>query len=149
MKTIITGGAGYIGNHVTLALHRGGHQPVITDDFSNSSPEFVTRLGKLFEGVVECHTVDVCDHSRLNHVFSQVQPDAVIHCARLKAVGESFADPLRYYERNILGAVNVLRAMDAVGIKTIIFSSSATVYGDPEYLPYDEQHRLAPENPYG
>ena len=84
----------------------------------------------------------------LNDVFAAVLPGAVIHCAGLKAVGESFADPLHYYEKNILGAVNVLRAMDVVGTSDH-FSSSATVYGDPEYLPYDEQHRLAPENPYG
>lgn len=149
MKVIITGGAGYIGSHICLALHRSGHTPVIIDNFSNSSPNCVTRLNQLVEGVVECHTVDVCDPAILKGVFLQVQPDAVIHCAGLKAVGESFADPLLYYEKNILGAVNVLRAMDATGVRRIIFSSSATVYGNPEYLPYDEHHRLSPENPYG
>lgn len=149
MKVVITGGAGYIGSHVCLAVHRSGHTPVIIDNFSNSSPACVRRLGELIDDVVECHNVDVCDAGMLNDVFAAVLPGAVIHCAGLKAVGESFADPLHYYEKNILGAVNVLRAMDVVGTSRVIFSSSATVYGDPEYLPYDEQHRLAPENPYG
>ena len=149
MKVIVTGGAGYIGTHVSLALHRNGHQPVVVDDFSNSTPTSIDRLEELTGQPFDCVEADVCQFQDLLPVFHIHQPDAVIHCAGLKAVGESCEQPLHYYEKNILGAVNVLKAMDQFKTRHIIFSSSATVYGAPDYLPFDETHRLSPENPYG
>lgn len=149
MKVIVTGGAGYIGTHVSLALHNDGHQPVIIDDFSNSSPVSLERLETLTSCKIEWFEADVCKIQGLLDIFDSVRPDAVIHCAGLKAVGESCEKPLHYYETNILGALNVLKAMDQTATKHIIFSSSATVYGAPVYLPFDESHPLSPENPYG
>ena len=149
MKVIITGGAGYIGSHVCLAVRRSGHTPIIIDNFSNSSPLSIERLEQLTGKPVNCIEADVCHLADLLSLFEREQPDAVIHCAGLKAVGESCAKPLHYYEKNILGTVNVLKAMDQAQTKHMIFSSSATVYGAPDYLPFDETHRLSPENPYG
>ena len=149
MRVIVTGGAGYIGSHVSLALHKAGHKPVVVDDYTNSSPCSIDRLSILMDRPVDFHEIDVCNWHDLQQVFASRSPDAVIHCAGLKAVSRSQSEPLLYYEKNIQGAVNVLRAMDTVDVSKIIFSSSATVYGHPLYLPYDENHRLQPENVYG
>ena len=149
MKVIITGGAGYIGSHVCLAVQRSGYQYVIVDNFLNSSPVCIERLEQLTGKPVRYIEADICHLANLLCLFEQEQPDAVIHCAGLKAVGESCSKPLLYYEQNILGTLNVLKAMDKTQTRHLIFSSSATVYGSPDYLPFDETHRLSPENPYG
>lgn len=149
MKVIVTGGAGYIGSHICVALCRIGYQPVIMDNFINSSAVCIDRVRQLTGNSVNSFEVDVCNFSDVLRVFEQERPSAIIHCAGLKAVGESSLLPLHYYEKNILGALNVLKAMDCTETKRIIFSSSATVYGAPVYLPFDELHPLSPESPYG
>ncbi len=145
----VTGGAGYIGSHTCVELINAGHQVSIFDNFSNSQPEALARIeqitGKrplLFQG-------DIRDKAVLFEALRQSQATAVIHFAGLKAVGESVAQPLKYYDNNVVGTVRLLEVMNACGIKTLVFSSSATVYGDPQHLPLTEDHPLSATNPYG
>ena len=145
----VTGGAGYIGSHTCVELLNAGHQVSVFDNFSNSQPEALTRVehitGKkplLFQG-------DIRDKAALFEALRQSQATAVIHFAGLKAVGESVAQPLAYYDNNVVGTVRLLEVMNACGIKALVFSSSATVYGDPQYLPLTEDHPLSATNPYG
>ena len=145
----VTGGAGYIGSHTCVELLNAGHQVSVFDNFSNSQPEALARVehitGKkplLFQG-------DIRDKAALFEALRQSQATAVIHFAGLKAVGESVAQPLTYYDNNVVGTVRLLEVMNACGIKTLVFSSSATVYGDPQYLPLTEDHPLSATNPYG
>lgn len=149
MKVLVTGGAGYIGSHTIVELLRMGHSPIVLDNFINSSPialERVTTIsGRRFEHVC----VNLIEEKRVRQTFEKFNPDVVIHFAGLKAVGESEINPLSYYEQNICSAIQLLKTMDAVGCKKIVFSSSATVYGTPRYLPFDETHPVAPINPYG
>lgn len=149
MRILITGGAGYIGSHTLLDLLSADHEVLVVDNFSNSSPKALDRVRELTNRTFELVQADIRDLSSLDNVITKFKPEAVIHFAGLKAVGESTEFPLKYYDHNVNGTLSLLRAMDAVGCRNIVFSSSSTVYGDPEYLPYDENHRRLPASPYG
>ncbi len=150
MRVLVTGGAGYIGSHTLLELLAQGHEVCVVDNFDNSSPVVLDRVRKLSNnGVVIGHRADIRDIPALDTIMADFQPEAVIHFAGLKAVGESTVKPLAYYDVNIAGTLTLLRAMDRAGCHRIIFSSSATVYGEPVYLPYDEAHPLNPTSVYG
>jgi UDP-glucose 4-epimerase len=150
MHVLVTGGAGFIGSHTVVELLQGGYEVVIIDNFSNSSPLVLSRIeeitGKrplLIEG-------DIRDRALLDDVFKQHEIDAVVHFAGLKAVGESVQKPLEYYDNNVSGSVVLFEAMRDAGVKRLVFSSSATVYGDPEEIPISENCPIGvPTNPYG
>lgn len=149
MRVLVTGGAGYIGSHTCLELLRAGHDVFVIDSLENGHLEALERVRRLSNselGFAEC---DVRDPAGLDEVFLHFRPEAVIHFAGLKAVGESVAEPARYYGVNVGGTAVLLGAMERAGCEGIVFSSSATVYGEPEYLPYDEAHPTRPVNPYG
>jgi UDP-glucose 4-epimerase len=149
MRILVTGGAGYIGTHTLVALAAQGHSVHVLDDFSNSDPAALARVHKI-TGVKPEHTrADLRDETALAQVFAQTTPEAVIHFAGLKAVGASVAQPVHYYDVNVGGTLALLKAMQAHNCGTIIFSSSATVYGTAQYLPFDEAHPCAPISPYG
>ncbi|CUJ29490.1 UDP-glucose 4-epimerase GalE [Achromobacter ruhlandii] len=153
-KILITGGAGYIGSHTLLALMRGGYSPVVLDNFSNSSPEVLRRVEYLAGAKLEVVSGDIRDARLLDRIFFESREagrpiSTVVHFAALKAVGESVAQRLAYYDNNVGGTVALLECMDRAEVHNIVFSSSATVYGEPVALPYTEQHRIAPTNPYG
>ncbi len=150
MKVLVTGGAGYIGSHTCVELLNGGFEPVVLDNFSNSSPESVSRVEKITGKQVRLYKGDVRDASLLNKIFEENKIGCVIHFAGLKAVGESCRMPIEYYDNNINGTLSLVEAMRGHGCKKIIFSSSATVYGVPERLPLDENCRVGgTTNPYG
>ena len=149
MKVVVTGGAGYIGSHTCMELLAAGHEVFAIDNLCNGSLESIERVRTLSNRSLGFAEVDIRDGEDLGPVFDEFRPDAVIHFAGLKAVGESVAEPLRYYDVNVHGSVSLLNAMDRASCANIVFSSSATVYGDPEYLPYDEAHPTRPVNPYG
>lgn len=149
MNILLTGGAGYIGSHTAIVLMQAGHSVVVYDNLCNSSKSAILNLEKILGGSVAFVQGDVQDISLLKATMQNHKIDAVIHFAGLKAVGESVAMPLSYYENNVQGTLSLLRAMSEQSVKNIIFSSSATVYGDPKYLPIDENHPLLPTNPYG
>ena len=150
MATIlVTGGCGYIGSHTTLELLNKGYDVVVVDNFSNSSYESLNRVQWLTGKKVTFYEADIRDSKKMENIFKSHTFDAVIHFAAFKAVGESVRLPLKYYDNNISGTVELLRIMDKYNVKKIIFSSSATVYGDPERLPVDENCRLSTTNPYG
>jgi UDP-glucose 4-epimerase len=150
MPTILlTGATGYIGSHTWLALQDAGHRVVGVDDLSNSSPQVLERLHRLSGQAPIFERMNVCDLPRLARVFDAHRPDAVVHFAALKAVGESVEQPLAYYANNVGGLLSVCRAMIAHDCKRIVFSSSATVYGAPEALPITEAATLSAANPYG
>jgi len=149
MRVLVTGGAGYIGSHTLLELITQGHEVMVLDDYSNANPEVLTRVRALSNRPVPDMRGDVRDRAVLDQVMADFAPDAVIHFAGLKAVGESMQQPLRYYDVNVAGTLALLGAMDRAGVRKIIFSSSATVYGEPVYQPYDEAHPLAPTSVYG
>jgi UDP-glucose 4-epimerase len=148
--TLVTGGAGYIGSHTCVELLGAGHDVVIVDDFSNSSPEALRRIEELGGRPLRAFVQgDVRDAGLLETVFGSHAVEAVIHFAAKKAVGESVAQPLDYYDNNLLGLMRLLRAMDAAACRRIVFSSSATVYGDPASVPIDESFPTTATNPYG
>lgn len=149
MKILVTGGAGYIGSHTTLELLKAGHDVVVVDNYVNSKPEALKRVAALAGRAPVFSQVDVLDRVALDKVFAAHQIDAVIHFAALKAVGESVAQPLRYYRNNISGAITLCEAMDAAGVRNLVFSSSATVYGDNPNPPFDEDEPTSATNPYG
>jgi len=149
MKVFVTGGAGYIGSHTLVALLAAGHEICVFDNFSNSSPAALARVRRLTNRDFSLVEADIRDRDTLTRAAAAFAPDAVIHFAGLKAVGESNEQPLRYYENNVAGSMNLLAAMDACACRRIVFSSSATVYGEARYLPFDEAHPVAPTNPYG
>lgn len=149
MNILVTGGAGYIGSHTVLELLRAGHDVVVVDNLSNSHEESLRRVETLAGRNLTFHQVDLLDRERLAAVFEAESVEAVIHFAALKAVGESVAQPLRYYRNNISGTLNLLEIMDAHDVRRLVFSSSATVYGDPKQMPITEDMPLAPFNPYG
>ena len=146
---LLTGATGYIASHTWLALEAAGFRVAGLDDFSNSSPEVLKRLAALGADVSRFTHADVRDRGALDAIFAANTIDAVVHFAALKAVGESVAEPLRYYAVNVGGLVALSEAMRAHGCKTFVFSSSATVYGQPERLPIREDAPLAATNPYG
>ncbi len=149
MRVMVTGGAGYIGSHALVELLGQGHRVCVVDDYSNGSPVALARVRELSNGDLEDHEADIRDTDRLTAIARDFQPQAVVHFAGLKAVGESVARPVDYYDVNLGGTLSLLRSMEASGCNRIIFSSSATVYGDPVFLPYTEDHPLAPTNVYG
>ena len=149
MKVFVTGGAGYIGTHTVLELLREGHEVCVSDNYHNSSPAALDRIRRLANADFRQCEIDIRDQDALTQILLDFQPDAVIHFAGLKAVGESNEIPIDYYDNNVVGSLRLLAAMDQAGCTRIVFSSSATVYGEPQYLPYDEEHPLAPTNPYG
>jgi len=146
---LVTGGAGYVGSHVVVALARVGCAPLILDNFANSSKAVLPRLKRLAGVDVPLIVSDVRDRAALARAFMTHAIDAVVHCAGLKAVGEGEAQPLAYYDNNVGGAVALAQAMTAAGVKTLIFSSSATVYGQPERNPVAEDAPLRPASVYG
>ena len=151
-KIVVTGGAGYIGSHVAVELLNAGRDVLIIDNFSNSHPEAVKRIADLAPGNVELLERDLINPSHKDDIISAVTAfgaDSAIHLAGLKAVGESVADPVRYYETNIGTALTLLRALEMAAAKTIVFSSSATVYGDLNQNPVDETGLTGAVNPYG
>ena len=149
MKVLITGGAGYIGSHTLVEVIKAGHTAVVVDSLINGHSEAVERASKLTGTDTQLAIGDIRDKSFLDGIFTKFAPDAVIHFAGLKAVGESVENPLAYYDVNVSGSRVLLEAMQSHGCHSIVFSSSATVYGKPQYLPYDENHPVAPVNPYG
>lgn len=149
MKVLVTGGAGYIGSHTCLELLAAGHMPVVVDNFSNSKPEALRRVGEIAGRSVAVHKLDVRDRQALCRVFQAERPEAVIHFAGLKAVGESVAQPWRYYDNNLVSTLVLIDVMKEAGCTQLVFSSSATVYGIPDRVPLDESAPLAAINPYG
>ncbi|XP_066573350.1 UDP-glucose 4-epimerase isoform X1 [Amia ocellicauda] len=155
-KVLVTGGGGYIGSHCVLELIESGYYPVVIDNFSNAVrgegdvPESLRRIEKILDTSIEFHELDLLDRAGLEEIFKKHQFSAVMHFAGLKAVGESVEQPLRYYRVNLAGAMNLLEVMQLHGVHNIVFSSSATVYGDPQRLPIDEDHPVGGcTNPYG
>jgi UDP-glucose 4-epimerase len=150
MPTILlTGAAGYIASHTWLALQAAGYGVVGVDDFSNSSPRVLERLHRLSGREVVFERASVCDAAAMAAIFARHRIDAVVHFAALKAVGESTQKPLEYYANNIGGLLTTCQAMRAAGVRRFVFSSSATVYGDPQSLPITEAAPLSATNPYG
>jgi UDP-glucose 4-epimerase len=149
MRVLVTGGAGFIGSHTVVALAEAGHEPIVVDDFSNSDASVLDRLAALIGGEIEHHALDVADDARLDEVFAASRPEAVIHFAGLKAVGESVAEPLRYYRTNVGTTMSLADAMRRHGVDNLIFSSSATVYSPDGAPPLSEDAPLAAVNPYG
>ena len=149
MSILVTGGAGYIGSHTVLALLEAGHDVMVVDNLSNSSQESLRRVEALTGKKIAFHQVDLLDVAALATVFATASVEAVVHFAGLKAVGESVAQPLRYYHNNIMGTLNLCKTMQQHGVKTLIFSSSATVYGMPQEVPIREDVPLGALNPYG
>ena len=148
-KILVTGGAGYIGSHTCIALHQAGYDVVVYDNLSNSSIEAINRASKLAGQPIEFIEGDIRDAKLLKQVFAEHDFFGVIHFAGLKAVGESVAKPLLYYNNNVSGTIILLEVMAEANVKDLVFSSSATVYGDPKVLPIDETSPRSCTNPYG
>jgi len=148
-KILVTGGAGYIGSHTTLLLLEAGYEVVVIDNLSNSSLESLRRVEKLTGKSVVFYNTDLRDKEQLKKAFDKHEISAVVHFAGLKAVGESSEIPLDYYEQNIAGTINLLNVMREAGCYHIVFSSSATVYGDPASVPITEDFPTSATNPYG
>ncbi|MCB2180016.1 UDP-glucose 4-epimerase GalE [bacterium] len=149
MTILVTGGAGYIGSHTSVELIQSGFEIVILDNFSNSSELSIRRVEEITGKKIQFYEADLLDKEALKEVFERHQFSAVIHFAALKAVGESVKLPLRYYENNIIGTINLLETMKMFGVSNFVFSSSATVYGDPVQVPIKETFATNPTNPYG
>ncbi|MBR5977382.1 MAG: UDP-glucose 4-epimerase GalE [Verrucomicrobia bacterium] len=148
-KILLTGGAGYIGSHTAVELLEAGYEVLCVDNCYNSSPDALKRVEKITGKTVKFYQDDILDADAIRRIFSENKIDAVIHFAGLKAVGESVSVPLRYYHNNISGTVVLCEAMQEAGVKRIVFSSSATVYGLPKSLPIREDFPLSATNPYG
>ncbi|WP_295009447.1 UDP-glucose 4-epimerase GalE [uncultured Dechloromonas sp.] len=146
---LVTGGAGYIGSHTCVELLNAGHDLVVFDNFSNSHPEALVRVEQISGRKLNVVKGDIRDQGALEEAIQGFGCNAVIHFAGLKAVGESVDKPLEYYDNNVIGTHRLLQAMGNCGIKTLVFSSSATVYGEPQFLPLTEDHPLSATNPYG
>jgi len=149
MRILVTGGAGYIGSHACVELLNAGYDVTVVDNLSNSKEESLKRVQEITGKTLEFHQVDLLDKEALNRIFDQTNIDAVIHFAGLKAVGESVSIPLRYYHNNITGTLILCEVMAAHNVKQLVFSSSATVYGDPHTVPITEEFPTSATNPYG
>ena len=150
MKILLTGAAGFIGSHTCVELFQAGHEAVIVDNYVNSSPEAVRRVEQILGHPVPHYEADVRDAEAMNRIFNENAFDAVIHFAGLKAVGESVGQPLRYYRNNLDSTLTLMETMQAHGVKRIVFSSSATVYGNQPVVPYrEDMPSLGCTNPYG
>lgn len=146
---LVTGGAGYIGSHTVVELLQAGHEVVVLDNLSNASPESLERVARITGRRAELVVGDLRDEARVSDLLARRRFDAAIHFAGLKAVGESVSVPLAYYDNNVAGTITLLRCLDAAGVRRIVFSSSATVYGDPESVPIREDAKTGATNPYG
>lgn len=149
MNILVTGGAGYIGSHTCVELLSAGHTLTVVDNLSNSSVVALERVQSISGRMLRFEEVDLRDGAALDRILASEHVDAVVHFAGLKAVGESVAEPLRYYENNISGTLRLLEAMGRAGLRRLVFSSSATVYGDPASVPIREDFPLSASNPYG
>ena len=149
MHIAVTGGAGFIGSHTVVELQQAGHTVTVIDNFSNSKPEALDNIAKITGIRPALAEIDLCDREKTFAFFAEANADAVIHFAGLKAVGESCQIPLRYYHNNLTGTLNLLEAMAAAGCKKIVFSSSATVYGMHNPVPFTEDMPTSATNPYG
>lgn len=150
MKVLLSGGAGYIGSHTAIELRSAGHDVVIVDNFSNSKPEVLRRLEKITGAPFAFHCADVCDKAAMDKIFAEEKPEAIIHFAGYKAVGESVEKPLEYYRNNLDSTLTLLELMKKYGVHNIVFSSSATVYGAPDSVPINESAAVGRcTNPYG
>jgi len=149
MRILVTGGTGYIGSHTCVVLAERGHDLVIADNFSNSSPRVLERLERIIGKPVPMVEVDLRDRAAVSALLAEGRFDAVVHFAALKSVGESCQQPLVYFDNNISGTIHLLQAMQDAGVKRLVFSSSATVYGDPDTVPVREDAALDVTNPYG
>ncbi len=151
MNILVTGGAGYIGTHTIIELYKNNHTVVVVDNLSNSSQESLTRVEKITGTKIPFYQIDVCDNAAMDKVFSENSFDAVIHFAGLKAVGESIKKPIEYYQNNIGSTLSLVNVMNKYGVKKLVFSSSATVYGEPSELPLKETSQIGVgiTNPYG
>jgi UDP-glucose 4-epimerase len=145
---LVTGGLGYIGSHTTVALIAAGYRPIIVDNLGNAKPSVLERIGELSGSAIVFHRADVRDRAAIAAILRGEEFAAVIHFAAWKAVGESVEKPLMYYENNVAGTLALLETMAECGVRRLVFSSSATVYGEPEALPLTEAHALRPVNPY-
>jgi len=149
MRVLVTGGAGYIGSHTCVELLEAGHEVFVIDNLCNGHEVALERVQDITKRDLQFTIADIRNAKALDKIFNDFKPEAVIHFAGLKAVGESVVDPLMYYDVNVSGSISLLAAMSKAGCDKIVFSSSATVYGKPQYLPYDEEHPTIPVNPYG
>ncbi len=149
MRIAVTGGAGYIGSHTVVVLLQAGHDVLILDNFANAAVDVPDRIAELAGRAPELATLDITDAPALEAALAGFSPDAVIHFAGLKAVGEASEIPVEYYRVNVAGSVTLMQAMQKAGCTRLVFSSSATVYGEPQQNPIPEDHPLAPTNPYG
>ncbi|MGB4158033.1 MAG: UDP-glucose 4-epimerase GalE, partial [Caldicoprobacterales bacterium] len=149
MKILVTGGAGYIGSHACVELLNAGYEIVVVDNLSNSKEEALRRVQEITGRELKFYKEDLLDYEALDTIFKEESIDGVIHFAGLKAVGESVSIPLRYYHNNITGTLNLCGAMQKYGVRDLVFSSSATVYGDPSTVPITEDFPLSATNPYG
>lgn len=149
MSVLVTGGAGYIGTHTIIELDKAGYDVVVVDNFCNSKPEAVRRVEEIIGKKIKMYELDVCNEDALRKVFAEEKIDSVIHFAGLKAVGESCAIPLRYYENNLYSTLALLKVMKEFNCNNLVFSSSATVYGVPKTVPINESFPLSATNPYG
>jgi len=149
MKVLVTGGAGYIGSHTCVELLNAGHEVVVVDNLCNSRREALRRVERICDRTLAFEQVDVGDGAALDRIFRQHEIEAVIHFAGLKAVGESVTQPLRYYHNNVSGTLTLCETMARHGVFNLVFSSSATVYGDPQRVPITEDLPLSATNPYG
>lgn len=149
MRILITGGAGYIGSHTLVEVLRAGHEAHVVDNLGNASPVALARVKQLANRDFGFTRADIRDAGAMAALVAATRPEAVIHFAGLKAVGESVADPLGYFDNNVGGSLALLRALRDSDCRRFVFSSSATVYGDPDYLPIDEEHPRRTTNPYG
>ena len=149
MNILLTGGAGYIGSHTTGLLMQAGLHVCVLDNFSNSEQIVLERIARITGKPPSFVEADVCNTSVVADALKRYEVQAVIHFAGLKAVGESATQPINYYANNVQGTISLLQAMQSSDVKTLVFSSSATVYGNPQYLPIDESHPTNATNPYG
>ena len=149
MNILLTGGSGYIGSHAAVVFTQAGHNVVIFDNFCNSHPSVIGQIEKIINKRLICEVGDVRNTDLLKKILVENDIHAVIHLAGLKAVGESVFQPIEYYSANVQGTISLLEAMKSTGVKNLVFSSSATVYGSPKYLPIDENHPTSATNPYG
>ncbi len=149
MAILVTGGAGYIGSHTCIELLQAGYEVVVVDNLSNSKSESLDRVQKITKKSLDFHKIDLLNQNALDEVFSNSNIEAVIHFAGLKAVGESVTVPLKYYHNNITGTLMLCEVMKKHNVKNLVFSSSATVYGEPHKVPITEEFPLSATNPYG
>lgn len=149
MSILLTGGTGYIGSHAAVVMAQAGHDVVLFDNFCNSQPDVAKRVADITGKQIPLVQGDVRDTKLLDSTLRQHGVTAVMHFAGLKAVGESVQKPVEYYANNVQGTISLLQAMQATGVRQLVFSSSATVYGEAQYLPYDENHPRTATNPYG